>query len=193
MHEQIIRNKDSKNTWLIMSGFTVMSEYLHYARPNGQMTEWTKQGTNERMEASGEGVNAHAIAKYQCIKLCVDCGLIYRMSKIMRESEQQSKANHTALHQTEMNSVQQIHQLLISIGGCFVSKVICVNLQKRWNGRAHVDKKRFDIEHRAPNTVWECLENVSILLKSVFPIFRIEYPNKRTPTSATMNMRDRVF
>lgn len=48
MHEQSIRNKDSKNTWLIMSGFTVMSEYLHYAKPNGQMTKWTKQATNER-------------------------------------------------------------------------------------------------------------------------------------------------
>lgn len=53
------------------------------------------------MEASGEGVNAHAIAKYQCIKLCVDCGLIYRMSKIMRESEQQSKAKQTTPHYTK--------------------------------------------------------------------------------------------
>lgn len=63
----------------------------------------------------------------------------------------QSKPHHTTLHQTEMNSMQQIHQLLISIGGCFVSKVICVNLQKRWNERAHVDKKK-TVWHWAPST-----------------------------------------
>lgn len=142
------------------------------------------------MEALGEGVNAHAIAKYQCIKLCVDCGLIYRMSKIMRESEQQSKANHTALHQTEMNSVQQIHQLLISIGGYFVSKVICVNLQKRWNGRAHVDKKRFDIEHRAPSTE----HSVGMFGKCMhFVEIRIPYFQNRVPKQTHANIGDHEY
>lgn len=61
------------------------------------------KASNERTKVSSKGINAHAIAKYQCIKLCVDCGLIYRMSKIMRESEQQSKANHTTPHYTTPN------------------------------------------------------------------------------------------
>lgn len=106
-------------------------------RPNDQ-TGWANERTTNQ---PNERINAHAIAKIPMYQIICAIGGLWIDPPNGQNYAWKWSTDQTKPNQTRLNDINIWP--LISIGECFVSKVICVNLQKRRTEHRYIDKTSF--------------------------------------------------